>query len=266
MRSPKLKPSEVIFAVLFLAPFVGVGGWAAWMIASEYQAGARFATWQETTAHVIRVTLEETTSGSSDASQISAQYRYEFAGKSYEGTRVGTVESGGFGLELSTRYETLAEHRDSKQPAPCSVNPDTPREAVSGIAAYSLLSSCLSLAALAWLATSPSLSSHCGLRRHRPMRPSSAARIGAPSSVCGLWPRSGTASPARYCSSWRANSAKATTPSCSRCSFHSSGCGCCGVHSTQRQENELSCHHLGTRQRAEDRRRPAGSRSPVARR
>jgi hypothetical protein len=130
MRSPKLKPSEVIFAVIFLAPFLGVGGWAAWMIASEYQTSARLATWQETTAQVIRVTLEETTSGSSDASLISAQYRYEFAGKSYEGTRVGTVDSGGLGLELSTRSETLVQHRDSKQPVPCFVNPNTASEAV----------------------------------------------------------------------------------------------------------------------------------------
>jgi hypothetical protein len=75
---------------------------------------------------VLRVNLTEPSSGSSDAPRIEAKYRYEFAGKRYDGLRVGVSDSGGFGLELDRRYELLKVSKT----VPCFVNPDAPAEAV----------------------------------------------------------------------------------------------------------------------------------------
>ncbi len=114
-------------AILFLLPFAVVGVGASWWTLASLGDYWRMQSWFETTATLIRVEAKH----GDETIGVEATYRYEYAGKQYEGDRVaihsGSDNIGSFQHRLLT--ELRAAHTNER-PVPCFVNQSSPDEAV----------------------------------------------------------------------------------------------------------------------------------------
>ena len=105
------------FALLFAIPFGLVGLGAAYAMAAMVYDGVRAKEWVLVKADVTG----------------AAAYRYTFQGKTYDGTRLGTMRIGGTTNvdDFDDRVGAmLAEGREKKKPITVFVNPDEPSEAM----------------------------------------------------------------------------------------------------------------------------------------
>ena len=106
-----------LFALLIGIPFGAVGLGAAYLVASMTYDGVRARDW---------VLVKAEVTGPSN-------YRYAIGGKTYEGSRLGTLHIGGTGVvdDFEDRVsDMLFEGRAQKKPITVFVNPDEPSEAM----------------------------------------------------------------------------------------------------------------------------------------
>jgi hypothetical protein len=116
----------ILFALPFAAVGVGVGVWLASTLLTYLSA----RSWVETPAQIIRTDLK-VSRGKSTSYQVTAEYAYEFGGRKYHGNRVGlTGGYDNFGSFQQDAYRELDQHKRSKKPFRCFVNPAQPGEAV----------------------------------------------------------------------------------------------------------------------------------------
>jgi hypothetical protein len=143
----KQKIAASLFALLIALPFGGIGLGAAYLIAAMIHDGVRARDWVLVKAEVTG----------------PASYRYTIGGKTYEGTRLGTLHIAGTGDidDFEDRVsDMLLQGREQKKPITVFVNPDEPSEAmvdreirwglVLFLAPFALLFSWIGLGAL-WL-------------------------------------------------------------------------------------------------------------------
>lgn len=118
---------SAIFMVLFSLPFAGVGigmtGWAAWC-AWQFRA---MQSWVETPAMILQAEIEN----GGDSEKVTAVYEYNFDGKEHVGDRV-TVHAGSDNIGSFHRdvHRELEQHRATKRPFRCFVNPNDPHDAI----------------------------------------------------------------------------------------------------------------------------------------
>jgi hypothetical protein len=117
---------------LFALPFaaVGVGMLLFGVLPTLYDWG-RMQSWQPVSATLVSARLETSRGSKSTTYSVSASYRYQVAGRDYQGQRVaigsGADNIGDFQEQLGERLE--AAQRQG-QPVQAWVNPSNPREAV----------------------------------------------------------------------------------------------------------------------------------------
>ncbi len=129
---------------LFGLPFLGAGLFMSWLYFSGYVKWWGAQSWQEVPCWIESAELTRSSGDDSDTYKAEATYRYEYAGRDYQGDRVsfgaGSDNIGDFQQkahrELS-RYAggkpTRAERdpqRDTRKPFRCYVNPQNPSESV----------------------------------------------------------------------------------------------------------------------------------------
>ena len=105
----------MLFALPFAAVGVGAFLWSGWTLLEWRE----IAAWAPVPAEIIDVDLEEHTDSEGDTTyEATATYRYEYAGTSYEGTRVaidtGSDNIGRFQQEL---YHELRIAHENGTPA-----------------------------------------------------------------------------------------------------------------------------------------------------
>ena len=106
-----------LFALLIGIPFAGIGLGVTYLVAAMIHDGMRARDW-------VLVKAEVTGPQS---------YRYTIGGKTYEGSRLGTLHIGGTGVvdDFEDRVsDMLFEGRAQKKPITVFVNPDEPSEAM----------------------------------------------------------------------------------------------------------------------------------------
>lgn len=117
---------------LFALPFaaVGLGMLLLGVLPTLYDWG-RMQGWQPVQATLVSASLNASRGSKSTTYGVSASYRYQVAGRDYEGQRVaigsGNDNVGDFQQELGERLE--AAHREGRA-VPAWVNPADPSEAV----------------------------------------------------------------------------------------------------------------------------------------
>lgn len=118
--------------ILFALPFAAVGvGMSAWL-GSEIVAHYRMQSWKETPAKIVQAKLESSTdSDGSTTCQATAEYTYQYNGRQYTGHRVsvhgGSDNIGSFQQNV---HRQLSEHKQSRRPFHCYVNPTNSSEAI----------------------------------------------------------------------------------------------------------------------------------------
>ena len=114
----KQKVVASLFALFFAIPFGGIGLGAAYLMAAMIYDGARARDW-------VLVKAEVTGPES---------YRYTIGGKTYEGSRLGTLRLGGISSDVDDFDDrvtgVMAESRVQKKPVTVFVNPDDPSESI----------------------------------------------------------------------------------------------------------------------------------------
>jgi len=111
------KVFATLFALLIGIPFAAAGLGAAYLVAAMIYDGQRARDWVLVKAEVTG----------------PASYRYTIGGKTYEGSRLGTLHIGGTGDidDFEDRVSgMLFEGRAQKKPVTVFVNPDEPSEAM----------------------------------------------------------------------------------------------------------------------------------------
>lgn len=119
------------FLFLFSLPFAGVGvgmvvvtAWTFW----DYQ---RMQRWEEVPCRIMSANLESHRGDKSTTYKVLAEFRYEYAGRVYTGTRVsphsGSDNIGSFHQRV---FRELDEHRRSDKAFRCYVDPEHPDNAI----------------------------------------------------------------------------------------------------------------------------------------
>lgn len=120
-----------IWLRLFALPFMAVGIWMLYAIATTLVTGANMKSWDTVNGYVISGGYETNHGEDSDTYKAYATYRYDYKGRSYEGTRVAIDDMsdniGDFHQELGRKLSAAA---GSDSPIDIYVNPDDPSEAV----------------------------------------------------------------------------------------------------------------------------------------
>lgn len=113
--------------MVFAIPFSAVGVVMAWLLAYAFIECALMQNWAETPALILKADLK----ASESSYQALAEYEYQFAGKTYRGSRV-SLHGGAdnIGTFQQRAYDELKGHETSGQPFRCYVNPDSPEESI----------------------------------------------------------------------------------------------------------------------------------------
>lgn len=117
---------------LFGLPFFCIGiGFLLFSVIPTLHDAWRMASWPETQGTLLQAQLTANHSSKSTTYDVSAEYRYEVAGRSYRGNRVA-IGSGGdnigdFQQTLGNRLETALQN---EQPVSVWYDPDNPGDAV----------------------------------------------------------------------------------------------------------------------------------------
>ena len=124
----------LLFSGLFAAAF-GLGGYFAGLqpLAQTLQAALQVRSWQPVAAQVLGTELKRHTSSDGTTYRVHARYRYEFAGRQYEGTRVGLdPEAGADNIgDWHQHWHGLLQSAQSRgQPITIMVNPQAPAQAL----------------------------------------------------------------------------------------------------------------------------------------
>ncbi len=118
----------MLFALPFAAVGVGALVWSLWTLHDWYEA----STWSPTPAQLVAVELEEHSNDDGGSTyETTAEYRYDYAGTTYTGTRVaidsGADNIGGFQHRL---YSELRAAHQSNLPVTAYVDSDDPSRAI----------------------------------------------------------------------------------------------------------------------------------------
>lgn len=124
----------LLFSGLFAAAF-GLGGYFAGIqpLAHTLRAALEVRSWQPVAAQVLGTELKRHTSSESTTYRVHARYRYEFAGRQYEGTRVGLdPEAGADNIgDWHQHWHGLLQSAQSRgHPITIMVNPQAPAQAL----------------------------------------------------------------------------------------------------------------------------------------
>lgn len=132
MDKPGKKQPGIWVMGLFALPFAAVGvGMLLLSVLPTLYDWSRMQFWQPVNATLLAASLNSSRSSKSTSYTVTARYRYEVAGKVYEGDRVAI--SGG-GDNVGDFQETLGERLEQAlragQPVQVWVNPSQPADAV----------------------------------------------------------------------------------------------------------------------------------------
>lgn len=124
----------LLFSGLFAAAF-GLGGYFAGIqpLAQTLRAALEVRSWQPVAAQVLGTELKRHTSSDGTTYRVHARYRYEFAGRQYEGTRVGLdPEAGADNIgDWHQHWHGLLQSAQSRgQAITIMVNPQAPAQAL----------------------------------------------------------------------------------------------------------------------------------------
>lgn len=124
----------LLFSGLFAAAF-GLGGYFAGLqpLAQTLRAALEVRSWHPVAAQVLGTELKRHTSSDGTTYRVHARYRYEFAGRQYEGTRVGLdPEAGADNIgDWHQHWHGLLQSAQSRgQPITIMVNPQAPSQAL----------------------------------------------------------------------------------------------------------------------------------------
>ena len=129
---PSSNNTGAILLALIGAPFALLGLVSACSVFWQFYKDIRMQFWQETSCQIVSVTLVAESGDELMVYGVAAEYRYEWTGKEFTGTRV-------YGMDLSKDsfkarhqrlYDELEKHRLNEAPYRCWVNPIRPSEAV----------------------------------------------------------------------------------------------------------------------------------------
>lgn len=129
---------------LFGLPFLGAGLFMAWLYFSGYVKWWGAQSWLEVPCWIESAELKTSRGDDSTTYKAKATYRYEYAGRDYQGDRVsfgsGSDNVGDFQQKAHRELSLYAggkpsgaerdPQRDTKKPFRCYVNPVNPSEAV----------------------------------------------------------------------------------------------------------------------------------------
>lgn len=123
------KTAAIAWFVLAL-PLLAVGAAMSWMVGSTITEALRARNWVKTRAEVLYT--EVTWTDWWERSRVTASYRYDVGGQSYESDRLGlsTFATGIMDDWPSDMHEYLKAARDEKRPIMVWVNPADPSSAV----------------------------------------------------------------------------------------------------------------------------------------
>ena len=132
MDKPGKKQPGLWVMGLFALPFAAVGvGMLLLSVLPTLYDWSRMQFWQPVNATLLAASLNSSRSSKSTSYHVTARYRYEVAGRAYEGERVAI--SGG-GDNVGDFQEALGERLEQAlragQPVPVWVNPSHPADAV----------------------------------------------------------------------------------------------------------------------------------------
>ena len=124
----------LLFSGLFAVAF-GLGGYFAGLqpLAQTLRAALQVRSWQPVAAQVLGTELKRHTSSDSTTYRVHARYRYEFAGRQYEGTRVGLDPGAGADNigDWHQHWHGLLQSAQSRgQSITIMVNPQAPSQAL----------------------------------------------------------------------------------------------------------------------------------------
>ncbi len=124
----------LLFSALFAAAF-GLGGYFAGLqpLAQTLRAALEVRSWQPVAAQVLGTELKRHTSSDGTTYRVHARYRYEFAGRQYEGTRVGLdpqAAADNIGDWHQHWHGLLQSAQSRGQPITIMVNPQAPAQAL----------------------------------------------------------------------------------------------------------------------------------------
>ncbi len=130
------KPPPRPYAILGLFLFFGIPclligiGWSSTLIQRLYD-GVRMQYWVEAECEIVSAELTEELHDELDQYLVEASYRYIWQDRAYLGKRVSLMESPDNDREFNKKLiADLEEHRISRLPYRCFVNPEHPNEAV----------------------------------------------------------------------------------------------------------------------------------------
>jgi len=121
----------LLFLALFALPFAATGAVMMYLIGATIVEWIDMSSWQEVPARILEAELVSHHSSKSTSYEVTARYEYEYAERSYEGTRVGIHrKADNIGSYHQRAFEDLARFRDSGEPFRCFVDPAAPRKSV----------------------------------------------------------------------------------------------------------------------------------------
>jgi len=130
-RRPSSSKKGMGCFILFALPFAGVGVAMLVLLAWTLLEWSAVRRWEAVPARIVRAELETHLSDDSTSYKATAEYRYEFGGKTYTGTRVALHGgSDNIGSFQKTVHKELKRHEKSGRPFRCFVNPRRPSEAI----------------------------------------------------------------------------------------------------------------------------------------
>jgi hypothetical protein len=117
--------------MLFALPFAAVGaGSGVWLVKGIVDHH-RMQRWQETPATIVWTKLESHSDSDGTTHKATAEYTYQYRGRSYTGRRVALGSgSDNVGSFQEDAHRQLTERRRSGRPFRCYVNPDDPSDAI----------------------------------------------------------------------------------------------------------------------------------------
>ncbi|MEP7260674.1 MAG: DUF3592 domain-containing protein [Usitatibacter sp.] len=127
------KSGSLIGSLLFALVFGAIGLMCSWGIVKSVQGAATTSDWVKVKAELLRADLVEARGSKSITYRATATYLYEFQGRKYESSRIGSDAFGGadnVGSWQQEMGEFLKSAMAEKRPITVWVNPDDPSEAM----------------------------------------------------------------------------------------------------------------------------------------
>jgi hypothetical protein len=118
--------------IVFALPFAGFGAFMAGLVVGDLWTWSAVQSWVPTPAELLKAEARENHGSDGGTTyRAVAEYRYEFAGKTYDNDRV-TIHSGSdnIGTYQRDRGRELVQLKNDGKPVTCYVNPESPSEAI----------------------------------------------------------------------------------------------------------------------------------------